>query len=1811
MKKLIIFLGLLMPLFLSATVITSKSTTGAWTSASTWIGGVVPGSTDSVIIATTGGHDVNLNTSATVACVTVNSGAILELGSLTVTGLFTNNGNVTDGSIYLTANSGTVLTGSGTWTSTVNQSIYFTGANQVIDASVNFNPTIGGVIMNTSGLAGNVKVTNNGSVALSNTTDGEITNNDATIYSSTWINAANSFLEMSNASLTASRDTLYASASGNTVEYNNASATTLKKPISGTYYNLNLNGAATFSLPAATTVSGNLTIGSSATLDVTTSNYALSVAGNFTDNNNFTQRSGTVTFNGSANQQLNGSHTPTFYNLTENQAATNDSTFFNAAVTVSNTLTTTSGILDCQKHQLSNSATPAVSLSPASATICNGDATTLTASSYSSYVWSPSTGLSATTGSSVTANPTSTTTYTVYGNNSHTYTCGTNTDPVTVDLVTTTCSGAVHLTHNFDTDYAFQACESTLWFSFVADSTKMIIEITRPVSATDTPFVRVDSLILYSGSCGSLSGMDTSVNNHVSLNDTLPQLYVTNLIIGHTYYLKVTRYHDAWKNYSSYFGLQRVHILHNLIPSCSLSACDTTELLYNHDFENVPAWDTTVGGHIAYRDNSYIYHSTADAPPQSTYAIASPNMRFEGYIPESSPFCYSYLDATDVYWITSYLSSNYYNKAEDGHYFMLVDCSSAACHYCYSDVSACAKILNDSVNGLPYVSKAWEQKVKTVVGAKYVFSAYLRNADSLYDCSTCRPLPSATVWISIDGTTYYLDQVDTTYKNWKKVCFNWVARPADSIADIIVCGAGASNSAGYDFELDNLSFKYAELPSISVDTAIMCAGSSGVTLSVEEASPLLNYSWSPSTGLSATTGATVTASPTVTTTYTVTESYGACSDSTAKAVVIYDAHCCSPNCTGTAGSSSGTHIYAGGLTISSGSSSTYGSDPVTFSGCGSSSVSNSFTINGTFTINNKSIFRDVNVAMGTYAKIVVDTLDTLIINNARFYACDTMWDGIVVNPGGTIIVDTNSIIEDALIAIEAKSIRGVASNITVVNSTLNNDSIGIKVDTCAFSAAYPLELRNATFTTSADPFSPNPYLKVPHAGIIGRYGVYLDSVRGTTFGKEAITIGDPASAAYLNHFSNIQFGVYALNSNFAVFNNNFSELEGRVVSFGPSSTIGVAVYANATDYDTTKIATFFTAIVGSSGLNYPNTIYNCYRGVDVTEYTRLQVDSNYFLTIDDTLNVAGKRPYGDHAVYFKTEGHDSIQFAIDKNTIENFNTGIHVLGLTPTGLTNINTGSTRPACYINSNYIHANSINILSEGIQVENLYSPTSGQVEDNLFIQNNKIDSAQYCIYLNELYNSWAYVSHNPDLYVMPSIKTSSTLKAAVYVTASQDAPIIEDNGNIHADGTYIGAAAAADSSVVGIYVYLSPDIYLCSNHLYNLGQDIKFVGSCINSQLYNNSIDTAYDGFVLDLNGVISQQGSSTAPVGNIWGDSAYMYHSQTYTSSSPKPYLNSPLYLTTASFPVKNKTTGVPITDSYGAPGALNSASGTIPSCQGNNPGIKDPHPLHGASSTGVDTTALVNQMKAIIGDSLGNGYTLQSEYIMKQQVYEMLGNCQSLQNKDTALAGFYNRNSNTNIGYISFAEQQIRSGNIAGARATNSLIIPQNQIEQNHKDVNTVLLNTYGSGIDSGTSNQISSLQSIATQCPVLGGTAVFKARTLLNALLNTSILYTDSCAGGSPGHRKTEKPIANASMQTVMVYPNPASTLLSVQIQLQPGETVIICLYNNLGEEVKCEVLKTNLSTVSITNLAEGIYYYRVIDNNGNLIKSDKIMVIR
>lgn len=147
-----------------------------------------------------------------------------------------------------------------------------------------------------------------------------------------------------------------------------------------------------------------------------------------------TANTATICVSGSANLTANGASTYTW------SPATGLNTTSGANVTANPVSTTVYTIAGTDGNNCSNAGTTTVTVNTlpvvtvASATMCIGSPTTLTANGANTYTWSPGTGLSSTTGSVVTANPATTTDYTITGDNGCT---STTTATVTVNALPT------------------------------------------------------------------------------------------------------------------------------------------------------------------------------------------------------------------------------------------------------------------------------------------------------------------------------------------------------------------------------------------------------------------------------------------------------------------------------------------------------------------------------------------------------------------------------------------------------------------------------------------------------------------------------------------------------------------------------------------------------------------------------------------------------------------------------------------------------------------------------------------------------------------------------------------------------------------------------------------------------------------------------------------------------------------------------------------------------------------------------------------------------------------------------------------------------------------------------------------------------------------------------------------------------------------------------------------------------------------------------------------------------------------------------
>ncbi len=126
-----------------------------------------------------------------------------------------------------------------------------------------------------------------------------------------------------------------------------------------------------------------------------------------------------LVINYTPNAGNNSSDTYTWSPSTGLSATTGSSVTANPTTTTTYTVVATNGngCTDTTTVVVTVNPLPTVSVPPA--TICYGGSGILTASGATTYTWKPATGLSATTGSIVTANPTATTTYTITGTNGY------------------------------------------------------------------------------------------------------------------------------------------------------------------------------------------------------------------------------------------------------------------------------------------------------------------------------------------------------------------------------------------------------------------------------------------------------------------------------------------------------------------------------------------------------------------------------------------------------------------------------------------------------------------------------------------------------------------------------------------------------------------------------------------------------------------------------------------------------------------------------------------------------------------------------------------------------------------------------------------------------------------------------------------------------------------------------------------------------------------------------------------------------------------------------------------------------------------------------------------------------------------------------------------------------------------------------------------------------------------------------------------------------------------------------------------------
>jgi hypothetical protein len=189
---------------------------------------------------------------------------------------------------------------------------------------------------------------------------------------------------------------------------------------------------------------------------------------------------------------------------------------------------------------------------------------------------------------------------------------------------------------------------------------------------------------------------------------------------------------------------------------------------------------------------------------------------------------------------------------------------------------------------------------------------------------------------------------------------------------------------------------------------------------------------------------------------------------------------------------------------------------------------------------------------------------------------------------------------------------------------------------------------------------------------------------------------------------------------------------------------------------------------------------------------------------------------------------------------------------------------------------------------------------------------------------------------------------------------------------------------------------------------------------------------------------------------------------------------------------------------------------------------------------------------------------------------------------------------------------IADSNYTSANSTNNSIMPNNIVEQNQQNVNGLILKRLLYIGYTYTTADIISLNSIAYQCPIAGGTAVYQARNMLMVLADHVIEFTDTCDDVSNNPIVIKNKHSDKENEEFKIYPNPNNGTMTLQYHINQADIAVIQLFDISGKKVETHTMNTNTDKLQINNdqLKNGIYFYQIVVNN-KIVKHDKLIIIK
>jgi gliding motility-associated-like protein len=571
-------------------------------------------------------------------------------------------------------------------------------------------------------------------------------------------------------------------------------------------------------------------------------------------------------------------------------------------------------VTDACGNQVTSSTAVTVTSGPAvtvnSPTICAGASATLTASGATSYTWSPAAGLSAATGSTVTANPATTTTYTVTGatggcSATAAATVTVNPNPtITVNSPTICSGGSATLTATGATSYTWSPATglsattgNTVTANPPATTTYTVTGTTGGCSGTaaatvtvgSNPTVAVNSPTICSGASATLTatgatsytwspatGLSATTGNTVTAN---PAVTTTYTVTGTTGGCSGTATATVTVNPTPAITVNSAAICSG--NSTTLTAAGATSYVWTP----ATGLSGTTGPTV-----------TANPAATTTYTITGTTNGCSGTATSTVTVTPTPVVAVNSSTICAGASATLTATGADA--------------YTWSPATGLSATTGATVTANPTATTTYTITGTTNSCSGTAASTVTVNPNPTVSVNSFTICSSGSANVTATGATSYTWSPPTGLSATTGAT---VTADPSTTTTYTVTGTtnGCSGTATSTITVN-------PNPTVSVNSAVMCSGSPATLTAMGAAS----YVWTPATGLSGTTGPTVTANPPTTTTYTVIGSTMGCTGTATATVTVNPAPVVTV--------SSATICAGGSATLTATGASSYTWSPATY-----------------------------------------------------------------------------------------------------------------------------------------------------------------------------------------------------------------------------------------------------------------------------------------------------------------------------------------------------------------------------------------------------------------------------------------------------------------------------------------------------------------------------------------------------------------------------------------------------------------------------------------------------------------------------------------------------------------------------------------------------------------------------------------------------------------------------------------------------------------------------------------------------------------